>query len=572
MSVQIQLEEIQKHNQPDDLWIIVHGRVYDVTKFSNVHPGGKKILQRVGGKDATVQFDQYHKREVLEKYKGLSIGEIADPSKKEAAKPIAPPPAQPSKELLPPSNKSEEEIAKPMPPERLPSSLPPTSRDEGKEAISAEMRMNLISRLGLFGDMNPYGDPNWYQGWASPYYTKDHIQFRAMVREFIEREIMPNCHEWDEAKAIPKELYVKCANAGWLSLVVGTNMLREKMPNLTLPNNPHRKDVDAFYEYILFDELARCGSGGVLWAISGGLSIGLPPVINFGSEEMKNRIVKPCLMGEKIICLAITEPSAGSDVANISTEAKLTPDGKHFIVNGEKKWITNGVFADYFTVAVRTGGKGMGGISLLLIEKTMPGVRTTQMKCQGVWPSGTTYIMFEDVEVPVENLIGEMNQGFKYIMYNFNHERWIMAIGAARFARVCYEESLKYAQKRKTFGRFLIEHPVIRFKMGHMVRQIEATQAWLEQITYQMTKIDKRLQDKLLGGPIALCKAQSTQTFEFCAREASQILGGVSYTRGGQGEKVERLYREVRAYAIPAGSEEIMIDLGIRQALRAAKL
>jgi len=128
------------------------------------------------------------------------------------------------------------------------------------------------------------------------------------------------------------------------------------------------------------------------------------------------------MRGEKTICLAITEPYAGSDVAGLRTEAKMTADGKYYILNGEKKWITNGVFSDFFTVAVRTGGPGMGGISLLLVERTMPGVTTRQMKCTGVWPSGTTYIAFEDVKVPVENLIGKENEGFKYIMSNFNHE------------------------------------------------------------------------------------------------------------------------------------------------------
>jgi len=169
------------------------------------------------------------------------------------------------------------------------------------------------------------------------------------------------------------------------------------------------------------------------------------------------------------------------------------------------------------------------------------------------------------VKVPVENLIGVENLGFKYIMYNFNHERWSMCVGGARFARVCYEEAFKYAHKRKTFGKFLIQHPVIRLKLANMARQIEALNCWIESITYQMTKMTKKEQNQRLGGAIALCKAQMSTTFEFCAREASQILGGISYTRGGQGEKVERLYRDVRAYAIPGGSEEIMLDLGIRQ-------
>merc|ERR1711862_239990 len=320
------------------------------------------------------------------------------------------------------------------------------------------------------------------------------------------------------------------------------------------------------------DEICRCGSAGVLWGLYGGLSIGLPPVLHFGSDYLKAKVARDCLWGDKVICLAITEPYAGSDVANLKTEAVRTPDGKHFIVNVEKKWITNGVFADYFTTAVRTGGPGMGGISLLLIEKTMPGVTTRQMKCSGVWPSGTTYITFEDVKVPVENIIGKENKGFKCIMYNFNHERLAISIQASRFARVCLEEAIKHAYRRKTFGKRLIDHPVIRMKIAHMARQCEATHAWLENIVYQMDTMSYQEQQVRLGGPIPLLKAQTTITFEYCAREAAQIYGGLAYTRGGQGEKVERLYREVRAFAIPAGSEEIMLDLGVRQAMRFATL
>lgn len=263
---------------------------------------------------------------------------------------------------------------------------------------------------------------------------------------------------------------------------------------------------------------------------------------------------------------------AGSDVANITCEAKLSEDGKHYIVNGEKKWITNGIWADYFTTAVRTGGEGMGGISVLLIERSAGGVSTRKMDCQGVWSSGTTYITFEDVKVPVENVIGKVDQGFKVIMMNFNHERMGIVIQCVRFARVCYEESVKYAHKRKTFGKRLIDHPVIRLKLAHMARQIEASYAWLENVVFQAQRMDPMEATLKLGGAIASLKAQSTTTFEFCAREASQIFGGLSYTRGGQGAKVERLYRDVRAYAIPGGSEEIMLDLSIRQALRVHKV
>ena len=152
-----------------------------------------------------------------------------------------------------------------------------------------------------------------------------------------------------------------------------------------------------------------------MWNVIGGFGIGCPPLVKFGKKELVKRILPGILNGDKRICLAITEPDAGSDVANLGCEAVLSEDGKHYIVNGEKKWITNGIWCDYFTTAVRTGTKesGMNGVSVLLIERSSGGVSTRKMDCQGVWSSGTTYITFEDVKVPVENLIGKENQGFK---------------------------------------------------------------------------------------------------------------------------------------------------------------
>lgn len=331
------------------------------------------------------------------------------------------------------------------------------------------------------------------------------------------------------------------------------------------------EDWDHFHELIVTDELCRPGSGGFIWNVIGGFGIGLPPVLKFGSEALKKRIVPGILAGDKRICLAITEPDAGSDVANLVCTAKKTEDGKHFIVNGEKKWITNGIWSDYFTVAVRTGGPGMGGISVLLIEKTMPGVGVRQMKCSGMWSSGTTYVTFEDVKVPVENLIGKENAGFKVIMTNFNHERLGIIIQCNRFSRVCYEESYRYASKRVTFGKKLIQHPVIEEKLANMAHRIEATHAQLESLFYQTMNMDFNEAMFKLGGTIALLKVQATTTFEYCAREAVQIFGGLGYSVGGQGAKVERLYREVRAYAIPGGSEEIMRSLGIRQSSKVHK-
>ena len=413
-----------------------------------------------------------------------------------------------------------------------------------------------------FGELVPWGDPAWYRGYNSPYYGKTHHEWRQRVRQFVEEEIEGNVRKWDEEKKVPKEVYTKMYQAGLLPAIVGapwpSDFVGEGGP----------ENFDAFHSLIFIEELGRCGSGGVLWAIMGGMGIGLPPVLHFGSDYLKEKVARPCLTGEKFICLAISEPYAGSDVANIRTTAVKDASGDFYVVNGEKKWITNGVFADYFTVAVRTGGPGIGGISLMLLEKSMPGIECVQMDCMGVWPSGTTYITFDNVRVPKENIIGMENAGFMYIMYNFNYERWGIVAQACKLARVCLEEAFKYANKRRTFGKKLVEHGMIKWKLAEMARQVESTHAHLEFITHQLNTIprEEHFTHLDLIMDISLLKVQATKTFEFCAREAAQIFGGASYVRGGQGEKVERLYREVRAFAIPGGSEEIMLDLAVKMA------
>ena len=411
----------------------------------------------------------------------------------------------------------------------------------------------------------PFGDPAWYRGHNSPYYRETHHAWRAKIRAFCEAEIMPYCKEWDDEKKLPDDLLRKCFEAQILPASCGGKWPTEYV-------GPGPAEFDAFHELIMIDELSRCGSGGVMWGIMGGLAIGLPPVLLFASKYLKDKVAADCLRGDKRICLCITEPTAGSDVASLKCTAVKSACGTHYVVNGEKKWITNGLMCDFFTVAVRTGGPGHQGISMVLIERDMPGVKCRQMDCTGVWASGTTYITFEDVKVPVETLIGQEGHGCRYIVYNFNHERWMLIGQAVRFARVCLEESVKHAMRRKTFGKKLIEHPVIRFKIAEMARQVEATQAMLESLTYQMNTMTKEEQNLKLGGDTAMLKVQATKVYEYCARESQQILGGISYVKGGLGEKVERLGREVRAYAIPGGSEEIMLDLSVRQAMKLSKV
>jgi acyl-CoA dehydrogenase len=377
------------------------------------------------------------------------------------------------------------------------------------------------------------------------YYTPEHEQFRRTIREFVSREIAPFVHDWDEAGGFPRELYRKAAAIGLLGL--------------NYPEEYGGTPADIFYSLVATDELARAGSGGVSASLLSH-TIAAPPIVAAGSREMKARVLPPILAGERIAALAITEPSGGSDVASIKTTA--IREREHYLVNGEKTFITSGMRADYLTVAVRTNpaDKGAGGVSLLLVEGDTPGLQRTELKKTGWWASDTAHLYFENCRVPVANLIGEENQGFRLIMRNFNSERLGMAAGACGFARICFEDALEWARERKTFGQPLIERQVIRHKLVDMAMKIEATRASLEDLAW---RVQHGVDDvSLLVAETCMLKNFATQTMQFCADQAVQILGGMGYMRGS---RVERIYREVKVNMIGGGAEEIMKDLAAKQ-------
>ena len=269
---------------------------------------------------------------------------------------------------------------------------------------------------------------------------------------------------------------------------------------------------------------------------------------------MKRRVLPQILSGDKICALAITEPSGGSDVANLRTTARR--EGEHFIVNGQKTFITSGMRADVITLACRTGGPGASGVSLLLIEGQPEGLQRTPLKKMGWWCSDTATLYFENVRVPVANLIGREGEGFRAIMLNFNDERLHGAAGAISSARVCLEEAVAYARQRETFGKSLVQHQVIRHKLVDMAMKVEASQTMLEMLTWRLENGDNPVAE------ICMLKNQATTTLAFCASEGVQIFGGAGFLRGA---KVERIYREVKVNAIGGGTEEIMKDLASRQ-------
>lgn len=375
----------------------------------------------------------------------------------------------------------------------------------------------------------------------SPYYDETHEALADSVRRFVEREIAPHIDRWEAEGELPRALHKKAAEAGILGL---------RYPE---QYGGHSEGFDIFHGLVLTEELAAVGAGG-LGASLMTHGIGLPPVLALGSDALKQRVAPPVLAGDKIIALGITEASGGSDVAQLRTRA--TREGDHYRVNGDKMFITSGMRADWLTAAVRTGGPGASGVSLLLIEMDAPGVSRTRLDKMGWRCSDTAAIQFDDVLVPTENLIGAENAGFIGIMRNFNSERLGMAMGCCSYARVCLREAAGWAQTRETFGKPLVGHQSIRIKLADMARQIATTQAWVDLCAWQVQKGCDKPAD------FAMLKVQATRMLEAVAREAAQILGGASYLTGS---KVERIYREVRVNAIGGGSEEIMLDLAGRQ-------
>src|SRR5262245_55242941 len=274
------------------------------------------------------------------------------------------------------------------------------------------------------------------------YFSAAHEAFRATVRRFVDAEIAPHVNEWDEAGTFPRELYRRAAAVG----ITGVGYPEE------LGGTP----ADIFFGIAAAEEIARAGCGGVQASL-GSHGIALPPIVAHGSVVLQRRVVPPVLAGEKIAALCITEPGGGSDVAALETTA--VRDGDHYVVDGEKTFITSGVRADFITTAVRTDPacKGAGGISVLVIDGDTPGLTRTPLKKMGWWSSDTAHLRFDHCRVPVSHLVGVENQGFKTIMNNFNTERLFMSALACGFAEVCLEEAVDWTRQRNTFGAPLSE-------------------------------------------------------------------------------------------------------------------
>lgn len=369
------------------------------------------------------------------------------------------------------------------------------------------------------------------------YFDESHQLIRDSVRRFVEREVLPYIDEWEEAEEFPRELYLKAGAAGILGIgypeAYGGSC-----------------EGDLFAKVAASEELMRCGSGGLVAGL-GSLDIGLPPVVKWARPEVRERVVPAVLRGEKTMALAVTEPSGGSDVANLKTRA--VRDGDHYRVSGSKTFITSGVRADYYTVAVRTGGEGFAGISLLLVEKGTAGFSVgRKLKKMGWWASDTAELFFDDCRVPAENLIGVENAGFACIMANFQSERLALAVMANMTAQLALEESLRWAREREAFGKPIGKFQVLRHRLAEMATQLEVSR----EFTYRQAA--KMAAGKSVIKEISMAKNFATDVADRLTYDAVQVLGGMGYMRESL---VERLYRDNRILSIGGGSREIMNEI-----------
>lgn len=365
---------------------------------------------------------------------------------------------------------------------------------------------------------------------------------RALGAEFVRREVAPYLQEWEDAGEIPRALHVAAARQGLLGV--------------SFPEEVGGEGGDVLDTVDLQEGMLGAGaSSGLLAGLFTG-GIALPHLAAHGSPDLVERFVRPTLAGERIGSLGITEPGGGSDVAGITTTARRDPGTDCYVVNGAKTFITSGVRADFVTTAVRTGGPGHAGISLLVIEKGTPGFTVDRALAKMGWHcSDTAELSFVDVRVPVANLVGEENAGFYLIAEQFVVERLALAVHAYGIAARSLALTAAYCRDRETFGRPLIANQVVRHKLVEMRRQVEVARAYTRDVARRHVAGEDVIAD------VCLAKQTACDTATYVCNQAVQLHGGTGYMHGTE---VERHYRDARILPIGGGASEVLTDLAAK--------
>src|SRR6476619_3809491 len=368
-------------------------------------------------------------------------------------------------------------------------------------------------------------------------FTEEHDQLRESIRSFVLKELAPHAEEWEET-TFPDSVFRRMGELGFLGL--------------SYPEEYGGQGGDYYCNLVLAEEMTHAHSGGTAMGIAVHTDMATPPVFLFGTEEQKQRYLVPSIRGEKISCLGITEPDAGSDVAGIKTRA--VRDGDEYVINGSKTYITNGHRADYIVLVTKTDpDAGYDGFTLFLVDMDLPGVvREKRLVKLGMHASDTALLAFQDVRVPASAALGEVGRGFYHIMWELQGERLIGAAGCVAGAQRVFDQTLEYARERTAFGRPIGGFQVTRHKFAEMATKIEAARQMVYTTAWRFMGGEYPVRE------ISMAKLYAARVAVEVADECIQIHGGAGYMKE---YGIERVWRDIRLNRIGAGTDEIMLDV-----------
>jgi len=378
----------------------------------------------------------------------------------------------------------------------------------------------------------------------SRFFSEEHEIFREQVRNFVNKELVPHIDQWEQEGLFPKSLYRRMGELGFLGI--------------RYPEKYGGSNGDIWMTVAFCEEMCRCRAMGLPMSVLVHTDMSSTHIARYGTEEQRQQYLVPMIKGEKVCAIGVSEPAAGSDVSGIQTTA--VRDGDAYVLNGSKIFITNAVHADVFCVAAKTQkDKGHKGISMFIVERDTPGFRLAKkLQKLGNHSSDTGELVFEDVRIPRQNLIGEEGKGFYYIMGNFQDERLIAASMAVGAAQQALEDTLRYTRERRTFGQRLFDHQVIAHRLADLATELEAAR----QLTYYAADVLNRGGD--CGTEVSMAKLFASEVANRIAYHCLQLHGGYGYI---EEFPIERFFRDIRLSPIGGGTSEIMREIIAKRGL-----